>query len=359
MGLAAAPPRTQPASEERRGAVAARPGVLALGGLCLLYVALAALPAAAGSKLVLATVGGSPGWLLGPLRFAGLSAADGARWPGRCSTPGCGWRWLLYVAVLVRARDLPARSVLWVIAGLHLLFLLAPPLLSQDVFSYIAYARLGVEHSLNPYTHSPLDIPGDPVFAFAGSKDAVSVYGPLFTLLTYALAPLGVAGAFWVLKGVAAACSFGVVVLVWKGAKALGRDPVVPALLVGLNPLMLVHVVGGAHNEALVMLLVVGGIAGGRTRVARSRGLGSPRRGPASRRRPGWWCRSSCWGSRALAAVAARGDRGARRDRADRTGGVRHARARRAQLPQLEPAAQLALELPLQDRAAARGGPAR
>ena len=162
--------------------------------------------------------------------------------------------------MLVRARDLPARSVLWVIAALHLLFLLAPPLLSQDVFSYIAYARLGVEHSLNPYTHSPLDIPGDPVFAFAGSKDAVSVYGPLFTLLTYALAPLGVAGAFWVLKGVAAACSFGVVVLVWKGAKALGRDPVVPALLVGLNPLTLVHVVGGAHNEALVMLLVVGGI---------------------------------------------------------------------------------------------------
>ena len=147
----------------------------------------------------------------------------------------------------------------------------APPLLSQDVFSYIAYARMGVEHSLNPYTHSPLDIANDPVFGFAGSKNAVSVYGPVFTLLTYPLAPLGVAGAFWVLKVVAAACSFGIVLLVWHAARRLGRDPVVPALFVGLNPLVLVHVVGGAHNEALLMLIVVAAL-----------GLGSRVSGPGA-----------------------------------------------------------------------------
>jgi hypothetical protein len=117
-----------------------------------------------------------------------------------------------------------------------------------------------VKHSLNPYTHSPVDIPGDPVFGFAGSKDAVSVYGPLFTLLTYPLAPLGVAGAFWTLKAVAAACSLGIVGLVWKGARLLGRDARFAVAFVGLNPLVLVHVVGGAHNEALVVLLTVAGV---------------------------------------------------------------------------------------------------
>jgi alpha-1,6-mannosyltransferase len=140
------------------------------------------------------------------------------------------------------------------------LFLLAPPLLSRDVFSYIAYARLGVEHSLNPYTHAPVDIPGDPVSGYAGSVGAVSVYGPLFTLLTYPLAPLGLGASLWALKAVAAACSLGIVGLVWKGARMLGRDPVLPAAFVGLNPLVLVHVVGGAHNEALVVLLTVLGI---------------------------------------------------------------------------------------------------
>ena len=34
------------------------------------------------------------------------------------------------------------------------------------------------------------------------------------------------------------------------------------ALAVGLNPLVLVHVVGGAHNDALVVLLLSDGSAG-------------------------------------------------------------------------------------------------
>jgi hypothetical protein len=167
---------------------------------------------------------------------------------------------VLYVVVLVRAGDIPRRAAIWTVAGLHVLFLLAPPLLSQDVFSYIAYARLGVEHGLSPYAHAPIDIPHDPVFGFAGSKDAVSVYGPAFTLLTYPLSSLGVAGAYWVLKVIAAAASLGVVALVWRTAERLGRDPVAPALFVGLSPLVLVHVVSAAHNEALVMLLAMAGV---------------------------------------------------------------------------------------------------
>ena len=47
------------------GRAAPRLAPLALTGLCLVYVALAVLPAARGSNLVLATAGGSPGWLLG------------------------------------------------------------------------------------------------------------------------------------------------------------------------------------------------------------------------------------------------------------------------------------------------------
>src|SRR3954465_2641770 len=231
------------------------PGRAALAALCVIYALLAALPAAAGSKLVGATAGGSPDWLLGPLRVFGVSDLSGPVFYA-----GLGLALLLYVLVLVRVADIPRRAAIWTVVGLHVLFLFAPPLLSQDVFSYIAYARLGVEHGLSPYTHSPLDIQGDAVFAFAGSKNAVSVYGPAFTLLTYPLSGLGVAGAYWVLKLLAAAASLGVVALVWRTAERLGRDPVWPALFVGLSPLVLVHVVSGAHNEALVMLLVMAGV---------------------------------------------------------------------------------------------------
>jgi hypothetical protein len=144
--------------------------------------------------------------------------------------------------------------------GAHVLFLLAPPLLSQDVFSYLAYARLEVLHNLNPYNHSPDAVPGDAVFGFAGSKDATSAYGPLFTLVTLPLAKLGVPGAFWILKAAIGAASLGIVAITWKCARRLGADPVFAIVAVGLNPLVLVHVVGGAHNDALVMLLVMGGV---------------------------------------------------------------------------------------------------
>jgi hypothetical protein len=225
----------------------------------VIYALLAALPAAPGSKLVLATAGGSPDWLLGPLRPFGLSGASGSS-AGPLFYAGLWVALVLYAVVLVRAGDIPRRAAIWTIAGLHVLFLLGPPLLSQDVFSYIAYARLGVEHGLSPYTHSPIDIPGDVVFGFAGSKGAVSVYGPAFTLLTYPLGSLGVPAAYWVLKVVAAAASLGVVALVWRTAELLRRDPVWPALFVGLSPLVLVHVVSAAHNEALVVLLTMAGV---------------------------------------------------------------------------------------------------
>ena len=232
---------------------------MALAGLCVVYCGLAVLPAADGSNLVLATAGGSPDWLLGPLRVLGGDWTDGSL-GGPLFYAGLWLALGLWAYVVARCRALPLRAALGAVVALHLLFLLAPPLLSQDVFSYIAYARLGVEHDLNPYEHAPIEIPGDPVYGFAGSKPATSAYGPLFTLVTYPLAPLGVPTAFWILKIVAALTSLALVWVVWRTAQRLGREPLGPALFVGLNPLTLVHVVAGAHNEAYVVLFTMLGV---------------------------------------------------------------------------------------------------
>ena len=218
---------------------------------------------------MLATAGGSPDWLLGPLRSLGGDWTDGPL-GGPLYYAGLWLALGLWAVVVAHARSLTARTALGLVAGAHLLFLLAPPLLSQDVFSYIAYARLGVEHDLNPYEHAPVDIPDDAVYAYAGSKGATSAYGPLFTLLTYPLAPLGVPAAFWILKLLAAAASLALVAVVWRTAESLGRDPLPAALFVGLNPLTLVHVVGGAHNEAYVVLLTMLGV------LAWARGRAAP-----------------------------------------------------------------------------------
>jgi len=231
------------------------------------YVALAVLPAEPGSRLVLATAGGSPAWLLGPFAPLGLAAARGPL-AGPLFYAGLWIALLAYVAVLASAGRLPRRAAVAAIAALHLVFLLAPPLLSQDVFSYLAYARLGAVHAIDPYAAGPLAIRDDPVFGFAGSKAAASVYGPPFTLATYPLGLVSVPDGFWVLKATAALGSLAGVALVWLAAERRDSDPVPAAVLVGLNPALLVHVVGGAHNDALVMAPLAGSLlalAGGRS----------------------------------------------------------------------------------------------
>ena len=219
MGTAPAEPAAPAAASSARTRIAAR---LALGALVLVYVALAALFAAPGSNVVLATAGGSPAWLLGPLRALGWSGADGAA-AGPVFYLGLWLALFLYVLVLAGSRAIGPRLAVASIVVLHAVYLLAPPLLSQDVFSYISYARLGVLHDLNPYSHSPDAVPGDAVYPFAGSKDATSAYGPLFTVATYPLANLSVATAFWTLKAAMAAGSLAVVGLTWACATRLGR----------------------------------------------------------------------------------------------------------------------------------------
>ncbi len=202
-----------------------------------------------------AAVGGGPGWLLG-IYGEGTGLGAGPYLAFLCLA------FVAYLFVLAGAESI-SRRLLWsVIVIAVLAFALAPPLLSQDVFSYISYARLGADHGLNPYTHTPADYAGDPAFIHVGWPDTVSAYGPLFTLLSYPLGSLPVAAALWLLKGISAASVLGVAAICARLAPGRGVDPRTAAAFVALNPLVLVHVVGGAHNDALAMLMAMAGVAG-------------------------------------------------------------------------------------------------
>jgi hypothetical protein len=166
-----------------------------------------------------------------------------------------------YLGVLALAPRLGRRIVWGAILVLVTAFAVAPVLLSHDVYSYVDYARLGVRHGLDPYVHPPQAAPADPVYADVTWTEATSAYGPLFTLATYPLAwlPVGVAAA--VLKAVAALSVLGIAALVSRLAAWRGIDPLRAVVLVALNPLVLVHVVGGAHNDGLAMLLAMVAVA--------------------------------------------------------------------------------------------------
>jgi len=167
-----------------------------------------------------------------------------------------------YALVVAASGQLSPRVVLTTIAALHALILLAPPLISTDVFSYQAYARMGSLYGINPYTHGPYAANFDAVFPYVGAKwsSIASAYGPLYTVFTYLLAPLSIAASVFTYKSIAAVASIALVAVVWHCARLRGKDPVKAAALVGLNPLLLIYGVGGAHNDLLMLLVGVGGV---------------------------------------------------------------------------------------------------
>ena len=197
---------------------------------------------------------GLPGWITGPLTGLSSPLDDEGLIVLSCVLLA------LYVLIVALADVIRPSWAIATILVVHVLFVLGPPQWLTDAFNYLGFARLGVLHGLDPYGHTPAAATMDPSFQYVTWPHLTSPYGPLFTLASYGLVPLGVAGGLWALKVGTMAASLGCLVLVWRIAQRLERPPVPAVLFVGLNPLALIYGVGGAHNDVFMMLLALAGV---------------------------------------------------------------------------------------------------
>src|SRR5205085_7687864 len=164
----------------------------ALVGLVATGTAIAVASASTGNSFGIPRQGNSAApWVVGPLAPLG-----GGLTPQRFIIL-LSAMWCCYLVVVAHADAVRARWALVAIGFLTVLFTIAPPLFSRDVFNYIDYGRLGAIHHLNPYAHGPIAAHQDPIFPFVRWRHTPSVYGPLFTLVSFAVAPLGLTGALW------------------------------------------------------------------------------------------------------------------------------------------------------------------
>jgi alpha-1,6-mannosyltransferase len=169
-----------------------------------------------------------------------------------------------YAGMLGIARRLSARWAIALVAALNLIVFAGPILFSTDVFSYIAYARMGVLHGINPYLHGPHAIRGDAVYTYIGSDwlRTATAYGPLYTLLfSYPLVPLGLKGALWGMKLEALLASAGTLALTWRCARQRELNPVPALIAVGANPLYVIYGLGGAHNDLIMTLFMMAAVS--------------------------------------------------------------------------------------------------
>ncbi len=230
------------------GGVAGGLGALGLLAIVASVFMISAGAASGPSLYVPGRSGGWSAWMAGPLRGLGIGiTSSGFQTLTLVMCAG-------YLLVLATVRRVPVGALVGAIVLANAILLLGPPLISQDVFGYLAFARLGALHGLDPYTHVAAEAPTDAIFRFIGWPFQNSPYGPLFTLASYAIAPLGLAGGLWAFKAIAVVSSLGAVALIARAAGRLGQSPVWAAAFVGLNPVLLVLAVGGAHNDTLLML---------------------------------------------------------------------------------------------------------
>ncbi|WP_329280805.1 polyprenol phosphomannose-dependent alpha 1,6 mannosyltransferase MptB [Streptomyces sp. NBC_01451] len=164
---------------------------------------------------------------------------------------------------LVRGPQPPTvRSLMLVLAVWATPLLLAPPLFSRDVYSYLAQGAM-VDAHMDVYTHGPALLGGPlaaevaPVWQQTGAP-----YGPVFLAVASGLSGLTRGEIPAGLFGLRLVALLGVALMAAalpRLARHSGADPAAALWLGALNPLVLLHLVAGAHNDAIMLgLLGVG-----------------------------------------------------------------------------------------------------
>ncbi len=173
--------------------------------------------------------------------------------------------WCEIVRTLRRHRDTPVRLVVAIVGWWAFPVVVMPPLFSHDVYEYAISGEM-VSRGLNPFLQGPAALDHDPFLRYGDPiwSNAHAPYGPAWERLAGAIVHfdrhdmLATVVAFRIIALIGVGLiAWGVPVL----ARSVGRDPAPALALAVLNPAVLLVLLGGAHNDALMLGLLVAGCA--------------------------------------------------------------------------------------------------
>lgn len=143
--------------------------------------------------------------------------------------------------------------------------LIAPPMYSRDVYSYLAQSQIA-RNGLDPYEVGPAPGLGlDHVFTLTVPsmwRETPAPYGPLFLWMGSGISRLTGEDIVAAVLSHRIIVLIGVAMIVWATPRLARRCGVaeVSALWLGpANPLLFMHLVAGIHNEALMLGLMLTG----------------------------------------------------------------------------------------------------
>lgn len=151
-------------------------------------------------------------------------------------------------------------------AGWVIPLIFTAPLFTQDIYSYLAQGAI-VGRGMDPYSAGPVDLLGaqDPLARSVPLiwSHSPSPYGPTAMTVAWLISEItgdGVLASVFLHRAVSVASLYVVAWALVKLAQRCGVSPQFALWLGVLNPLTLLHLVGGVHNEALLLALLLCGM---------------------------------------------------------------------------------------------------
>ena len=144
-----------------------------------------------------------------------------------------------------------------------LLFVFAPVFMSRDIFSNIFFGRAMTVYHANPFLLIPHARQGDVFYPLIGWKYNASVYGPVFNYLSWLVTKLAgnsvaanVLGFKVMTFAFYAAC---LPMVHWLTRRLTPGKENMALLITACCPILVMHTLGGAHNDIIAVAVVLAG----------------------------------------------------------------------------------------------------
>jgi hypothetical protein len=165
--------------------------------------------------------------------------------------------WLLYYALLrlIDQKKISFDKLKTLIIATSAIFLFSFPAFSYDIFNYMLTARVAFTHKENPWVVRPIEIPNEPALAYTRAANKWALYGPTWILLTYVPHVFGLHNVWLTIimfKLLIYVFFYFFLFLVWKQTKNIWN-----VAFFAFNPLVLITILNEAHNDIVMMVLVV------------------------------------------------------------------------------------------------------
>ncbi|MGH8981459.1 MAG: polyprenol phosphomannose-dependent alpha 1,6 mannosyltransferase MptB [Acidimicrobiales bacterium] len=176
--------------------------------------------------------------------------------------------WYGLMKALSRRPGVPARYLGWIFLLWIVPMLVVAPIFSRDVYSYAAQGEM-MSHHINPYNYGPYTLGAGP---YVNGVDPLwlntpAPYGPLFLVMDGLFASVSLHHVLFTVILLRLSAVAGVALTaacIPALARSFGKDHGSVFVMAILNPLTILMLIGAAHNDALMIGLLVAGITAAR-----------------------------------------------------------------------------------------------